>query len=258
MIKTFRLYQLKELSKITVAKASERLRNARLRKIAKTAPPRLARLLSDLADNLKSERLEGPKSRHGHWEITLHGKWPARRVTVAPGALPYLPIEVSIWLRRTSGWLVVFEANRSLCDAGVYLIAEALSGDVAMVTPFSLHRGHWDAITAFLDDGEGDFIGGRFYKTKAGGTDLEWIALRRSPGSDPKLLRQSFQQAEGIGELLIQTPYIDSIDASITCRIGRTGNIRIYGTEISDSVVDALLFELERVWEDVPSMPKSK
>lgn len=258
MIRTFRLYQLRELSRITLAKSSECLRNVRLRKIAETAPPRLTRLLRDLADKLKGERVDGPISRHGHWEITLHGKWPARTVTVVPGPLPFLPIEVSIWLRRTSGWLVVFEANRSLCDAAVYLIAEALSGDVSMVTPFSLHQGHWDAIAAFLDEREGDFIGGRFYKTKAGGTDLEWVALRRSPGSDPKLLRQSFQHAEGIGELLVQTPYIDSISAGITCRIGRTGNIRIYGTEISDSMVDALLLELERVWADIPSMPKTE
>ncbi len=251
MIRTFRIYQLQKLEKLSLAKARERLQKVRLGKVANTAPPRLSRLLTDLAQNLKAERLEGPRNYPGHWQMVLHGKWPARRVTVAPGPLPHLPVEVPVWLRKTSGWLVVFEASRALCDAGVFLVAHALSGSVENVSHMSLDEEHWIAVASWLDRTGGDLIGGRFYKTSAAGTDLEWIALRRAPGSEPTLLQESFRGAEGIGELLLQTPHIQSIDSKITCRIGRTGNIRVYGTEISDGAVEALLLELEGLWSDI-------
>lgn len=251
MIRTFRIYLLEKMQKLSAAQAKERLQQARLAKIANGAPSRLSRLLADLAANLKRERLEGPRNRPGHWEVTLRGKWPGRRVTVAPGPPPYVEVEVPIWFRKTSGWLVVFEANRSLCDAGAYLIADALSGNVEAVSKVSLERAHWNAIVAWLERTGGNFLGGRFYKTSAAGTDLEWIALRRAPESEPSLLQESFEGAQGVGELLIQTPHIESVDAKITCRIGRTGNIRVYGNDISDGTIEALLLELEGVWEQI-------
>ncbi len=253
MIRTLRIYLLQKVQKLSPAQAKERLQRARLAKITKAAPSRLSRLLRDLADNLKGEQIEGPRNRPGHWEMTLHAKWPARRVTVAPAPPPYLNVEVPIWFRKTSGWLIVFEANRALSDAGVFLVADALSGNVETVSSLSLAQPHWNAIAAWLERAGGELLGGRFYKTRAGGTDLEWIALRRAPESDPSLLQESFEGAKGVGELLIQTPHIDSVDAKITCRIGRTGNVRVYGNDISDGTIEALLLELEGVWEEIPA-----
>lgn len=253
MIRTFRLYRLSKVQKMTIAQAKDRLKQVRLTSIGGAAPPRLSRLLADLAENLQDERLDGPRPRPGHWEITLHGKWPARRITVAPGPLPRVPVEVTIWLRRVSGWLVVFEASRALGDAGVYLAAEALANDVSAAAHLSLEQAHWLAIASWLAQRGGDLLGGRFYKTKAGGTDLESIALRRSPNSDPALLRESFENAQGIGELLLETPEIEVAGSGLKCRIGRSGNIRVYGGEITDPMIDSLLGELEEIWESVPT-----
>jgi hypothetical protein len=257
MIRTLRLYNLSQIERMSTAKAEERLRAVRLRKLVATASPRQSRVLADLAERLMEERLEGPRSRPGHWDITLRGKWPVRRLTVAPDPPPYVPVEVTIWLRKTSGWLVVFEANRALGDASVYLIAAALAGSAGAVAPMALDKRHWEAIASWLDQRSrrgGNLLGGRFYGAKPRGSDLEWIALRRAPGSDPSLLQESFETAEGIGELLIETPYISSIDANVVCRIGRTANVRVYGTEVSDGVIDALLLELESVWEGIPAV----
>jgi hypothetical protein len=186
----------------------------------------------------------------------LRGKWPARRTTVAPSPSPLLPIEVSIWLRRNSGWLVIFEASHALADATAHLVCAGLLGDPSSVSGMLLHLHHWAAIDDWLKRSSsegGMLLGGRFYKAQPADTSVEWIAFRQAPGSGETLIRECFETAEGIGELLIQTPYVKAIESSITCRIGRTGNIRIYGTEVSDSVVEALLLELETVWENVPT-----
>jgi len=256
MIRTFRLYRLTKMQKMAVAEAKERLKKVRLATISDGASPRLSRLLGDLADSLQNERLDGPRPRPGHWEMTLHGKWPARRITVAPGPLPRIPVEVMIWLRRVSGWLVVFEASRALGDAGVYLAAQALANDVCAVAHLSLEQAHWLAIAGWLTKQGGDLLGGRFYKTKAGGTELESITLRRAPHSDPALLRESFENAQGIGELLLETPEIEAAGGGLKCRIGRSGNIRVYGSQITDPMIDSLLGELEELWENVPTESK--
>jgi hypothetical protein len=253
MIRTFRVYELAKLQKLSVTQARERLEEARLGKIGKTAPSRLSRLLSDLAEKLKGERIEGPRNHTGHWEMTLRGRWPARRATVAAGPQPHLAVEVPIWLRKTSGWVVIFEANRALCDAAVFLLADALSGNVENVSGVSLEQMHWQALDSWLQRAGGELLGGRFYKTRAAGTELEWIALRRAAGSEATLLRESFEGASGIGEMLIHTPHLPAIDNKITCRIGRTANIRVYGSDISDGTIEALLLELEGLWEGVPS-----
>jgi hypothetical protein len=251
MIRTFRIYLLKQVQKLSAAHAKERLEKARLARIANVAPSRLSRILSDLAQKLKSEQLQGPRNRPGHWEITLRGKWPSRRVTVAAAPPPYVEVEVSIWFRKTSGWLVVFEANRALSDASVFLVADALAGSVESVSSISLDHAHWNAVRTWLKRTDGELLGGRFYKTSAAGTDLEWIALRRTAGSDPSLLEESFEGAQGIGELLIQTSHIESLDGKVTSRIGRAGNIRVYGNDISDGAIEALLLELEGIWEEI-------
>jgi len=170
--------------------------------------------------------------------------------------LPRVPVEVTIWLRRVSGWLVVFEASRALGDAGVYLAAQAMANDVSAVAHLSLDQTHWLAIAGWLANQGGELLGGRFYKTKAGGTDLESIALRRSPNSDPVLLRESFENAQGIGELLLETPDIEASGGGLKCRVGRSGNIRVYGNEITDPMIDSLLGELEGLWESVPAESK--
>ncbi len=249
MIRTFRVYELHNGQRLSAGQARERLQAARLAKIAKVAPSRLSSLLRDLADRLKGEQLEGPRNRPGHLEITLRGKWPARRTTVAAGPSPFLPIEVSIWVRKTSGWIVVFEANRALCDAAAFLVAGALSGNAENASEFSLERTHWQALDAWLERTGGEFLGGHFYKTRASGAELESIALRLAPGSEPTLLRESFQAAMGIREMLIQTTRIQAVDGKITCRIGRTANVRVYGTDVSDGTIEALLLELEAVWK---------
>ncbi len=257
MIRTFRLYRLEKTERLTLAKAEQKLNTVRLASLAATAPRPLSRLLSDLSQRLTGERISGPKSRPGHWEMVLSGKWPARAITVSAGPPPKVAINVSIWLRRTSAWLVVFEANRALSDASAYLVAAALAGDTSRVLPMLLHEGHWKAIDGWLGKGsseDGALLGGRFYKARPAGTDVEWIALRCTAGSHNTLLEESFQTAAGIGELLIQTPYLRPIDGSIICRIGRTGNIRVYGGEVSDGAVSALIFELEALWENVPPM----
>jgi len=252
MIRTFRIYVLNSLGKMTAAKAKDALGRVRLSRGVSQATSKLSRKLTDLADLLRDERLAGPKSRYGHWEMTLNGTWPARRTTVAAAPPPRVSVEVTIWLRKGTAWLVVFEANRALCDAAAYLIAMALCGNADAVTPAALDRVHWEAVVKWLRKSEGHLLGGRFYDTRAGGTEFKWIAMRQEVGSDTALLLESLRNSEGIGELMIETPHFPSIDGHITCRLGRSGNLRVYGTEVSDGMVDLLLAELEGVWENMP------
>jgi hypothetical protein len=155
-------------------------------------------------------------------------------------------------LRRSSGWLVVFEASRALGDAGAFMIAAALAGDPGAAAIMRLEEEHWNKLDAWLTRGSSSgaaLLGGRFYRAKPAGSDVDWIALRSSSDSGNTLVRESFDTAEGIGELLIRTPYINAVDDNLTCRIGSTGNIRLYGAEVSDGMVECLLEELEAIWE---------
>ncbi|MEX2218835.1 MAG: hypothetical protein WD749_08750 [Phycisphaerales bacterium] len=233
--------------------AETELRAVRLSSLAKTAPRPLAKLLADLADKLTGERLDGPRQHRGHTELTLRGKWPPRRLTVAPGPSLPIPIEVPIWLRRTSRWLVVFEASRALSDAAAFMVASVFAGDPAQVAALQLQPDHWKRLDGWVNSGreKGLLLGGKFYKAAPLGCDVDWIALRSSAESGARLVRESFQSARGIGEMLIRTPAIEAANGSLTCRIGGGGGVRIYGAEVTDAMVDALLFELEQIWSDV-------
>jgi hypothetical protein len=145
-------------------------------------------------------------------------------------------------------WLVVFEANRALSEAASRLVAATFAGGPSAVHPIVLDLPHWEVLKDWAEnasDGSGALLGGRFYQVTLGGIPVERITLRCMPGSDRRLVLECFQTAAGIGELLIQTPRLESLERSLLCRINRLGVIRVYGGDISDEVVNALLLELE-------------
>ena len=251
MIRTFRVFIIDDLPKMTQVQAEDRLRRARLSNFARSAQKPLARILSDLAKNLTDERIGDLASRPHRWEMVLSGKWPARTLTVAVGPTPLFPVRVALWLRRSSPWLVVFEASRGLADAAARLVAGALCGDPSKIKPLVPGIPHWKALAEWVEGPgaeSGALLGGRFYHAMAGGTPVEWIALRCAIGSDRALVKESFQTATGIGELLFQTPPLESYRKSLICRVSRLGVIRVYGEEISDAAIDAVILELEALW----------
>lgn len=261
MIRTFRLYRLEKLERLSLSQAEERLRAVRLATVAAATRPPLSRLLSDLAKRLTNERLQVVRSLPRRWELSLTGRWPARSLTVAAGPSPVLPVRVSLWLRRTIPWLIVFEANRALSEAAARLVAAALAGEPARVSPIMPDLPHWKALEDWVEnapDGSGAVLGGRFYKAAPAGTAVEWIALRCTLGSNLALVRESLQTAAGIGELLIQTPRLKSLQRSLVCRISRVGVVRVYWEEISDEVIDAFLFELEALWGFLPQRTEGR
>lgn len=254
MIRTFRLYRLDKLEYLPKSEG-ERLPLVKLSDLALTAPRSLSRLLSDLAERLSDEHLEIVRYGPPRWELTLTGRWPARSISVATEPAPLLPINVSLWLLWMRPWLVVFEANRALADAASRLVAATFAGDPSAVHPFVLDVHHWEALKDWAEnaaDGSGALLGGRFYQVTLVGTAIERIALRCMPGSDRRLVLDSFKTAAGIGELLIQTPRLDSLEGNILCRINRNGVIRVYGGDVSDEAIDALLLELETLLGFLP------
>lgn len=254
MIRTFRLYRLDKFEYLPKSEG-ETLPLVKLSDLALTTPRPLSRLLSDLAGRLSDEHLEVVRCGPPRWELTLTGRWPARTISVATGPSPLLPVSVSLWLRWMVPWLIVFEANRALADAASRLVAAALAGNASAVCPIIPDAPHWEVLKDWAEnalDGSGALLGGRFYRVTIGGTPVERITLRCVPGSDPRLILECFQTAAGIGELLIQTPRLKSVERNVLCRVNRLGVIRVYGTDISDEVVDALLTELEGLWGFVP------
>ncbi len=255
MIRTFRLYRLDAPDPLPVSKVQERLRSAKLLTAALTVPQPLSRILSDLGKRLTRERLDLVRARRRRWELALTGLWPARSITVATAPVPRLPIRVPLWLRRTTPWLVVFEASRTLADAAARLVSTAMTGHADRVRPVLPDVPHWEALEQWVEKNAergGGLLGGRFYQAEAGGVPVEWIALRYTLGSDRKLLREIVKTAAGIGELLFQTPRLTSLERSLVCRVSRAGVIRIYMEEVSDEVIDAFLFELESLWGLLP------
>lgn len=254
MIRTFRLYRFDKFEYLPKSEG-ETLPLVKLSDLALTAPRPLSRQLSDLAERLTDEYLEVTRCGPPLWELTLTGRWPARTISVATEPSPLLPVSVSLWLRWLVPWLIVFEANRALADAASRLVAAALAGNASAVWPLVPDAPHWEVLKDWADnalDGSGALLGGRFYRVTIGGTPVERIALRCMPGSDRRLILECFQTAAGIGELLIQTPRLKSVERNVLCRVNRLGVVRIYGTDISDKVVDALLTELEGLWGFVP------
>lgn len=261
MIRTFRIFCLEKTKRFPLDEAKKRLQSVKLAQIASSAPKPLSRLLSDLSTQLTNERLGELRYRSHRWELVLTGRWPARSLSVASGSPPSLPVRVSLWLRRTTPWLIIFEAGRGLAEAAARLVATALAGDPARVHPVLPDLVHWKAIRNWIEgagDGSGLLLGGRFYGAAPAGTPVKWIALRCASGSNLALVDESFRTATGIGELLIQTPRIGSIKKNLICRIGRLGVIRVYGQEVSDGVVDALLLELEALWSFLPEVTKDR
>lgn len=254
MIRTFRLYRLDKLEYLPKSE-NEKLPIIKLADLAITAPRPLSRLLSDLSNRLNDERLQIVRVGPPRWELNMTGQWSARPMSVAMGPFLLFQINVSLWLRWMVPWLVVFEANRGLAEAASRLVSTIFAGSPSAVRPVVPDLPHWEALKDWVEnapDGSGALLGGRFFRVTLAGTPIERIALRCMPGSDRRLVLESFQTAAGIGELLIQTPFIKSLKRSLTCRVNRLGVIRVYGRDLSDEVIDAFLLELETLWGFLP------
>ncbi len=260
MIRTFRIYQLAKRERLTESEIRRRFQEVRLRPLLTTARPPLARVLSDLYQRLKDDRIRVVGLSPRCWELVLTGTWPSRSITVATELPPRVPVRVSAWVRRTIPWVIVFEANRGLSEAVARLVAAAMAGDPSQINSLTPDLSHWRVLEkwAETDGAHGAVLGGRFYHAKAGDTDLEWISLRCTSASNRKLLRECMRTSAGIGELLIHTPWLKPLKKSLICRVNRSGVVRVYGDEISDEAIEALLVDLQVVWGFLPGVSKPR
>lgn len=257
MIRTFRIFQLAKREPLSESEMRKRLNAVKMAASLQLARPPLARSLAVLAGRLTGERLHVSGLNPRRWELVLTGKWPSRVITVATGSPPPVPIQVSVWVRRTVPWVIVFEANRGLSEAAARLVATAVAGDPSMVDPLTPDLPHWQALEEWAEQkgtGSGAILGGRFYHARPADTPVEWIALRCASASDRKLLRECMKTSTGIGELLIRTRSLKPLRESLLCRIGRYGGIRVYGDDILDEAIEALLFELQVIWGFIPRL----
>jgi len=255
MIRTFRVFTLADIAPASAADTTRRIEGARLRGVLRGAPALLQKRISTLADLLRDERISVNRTQAARWDLSLTGTWPSRPVTVAAGRPPRIRVLVNVWFLRTSGWLVVFEAARPLAEAVAYIIGGTLTHDLRAVTALTPDPGQWKQLFKWAQHDkaeQGGVLGGKFYKTSAGGADFEWLSMRLSAGSSRRLLGEAFGEAEGVGELLLATPRLSGLADSITCRVSRGGVFRIYASEVSDSVVESLLVELARLWAPAP------
>ncbi len=261
MIRTFRIFELAHRERLTESEIRKRLQAAKMAAALQLARPPLARSLAVLAGMLRKERIHVKGVNPKRWELALIGEWPSRAITVATGSPPSVSVEVSVWIRRTVPWIVVFEANRALSEAAARLVATAVAGAPSMVDPLTPDLAHWQALekwTERKEAGGGAILGGRFYQARPADTPVEWIALRCSSASNRGLLRQCMKTSTAIGELLIQTPVLRPLKESLTCRVGRYGGVRVYGEDIPDEAIEAFLFELQVIWGFMAETPDAK
>jgi hypothetical protein len=250
MIRTFRLYKLEHLKELP-SNLQAQLPKVKLADLALTAPKPLSRSMEDLANLLKGESLQLVKVGPPTWELELTGRWPARSISVATELPPFVPVRVKLWLRWLVPWLIIFEANRALTEAASRLVAATFAGDVTKAYPIKPDLRHWQALKEWVEEdssGTGSLLGGRFYKAVVAGVPVESIELRCVPGADKRLILDSFKTATGIGELFLQSPKLSTINKYAMFRINRLGMVRVYGEEIPDQLIDALLTELETLW----------
>lgn len=260
MIRTFRLYKLDKLEGLP-SSAREQLPKVKLADLALTAPKPLSRTMSELANLLKDERLELVSVGPPRWELELTGQWPARSISVATESPPFVPVRVTLWLRWLVPWLIIFEANRPLSEAASRLVAATFAGSAAKVRPLTPDTHHWQALKDWVgadSPSAGILLGGRFYKAVVAGVPVDSIELRCAPGSDKRLILESFETAQGIGELFLQSPWLESVNKNAVFRINRLGMVRVYGEEVPDQLIDALLVELEGLWGFLLEQPDTK
>ena len=252
MIRTCLLYEIITPPRRRTRVDFSRFEAARLSEIIKTTRGGTKRRAKALADIIRQERLSRPRSRPHRLETTLSCLYPAGGLVAArQQMLPRIPVEVAVWVRRTSPWVMVFDAGRRLASTATLLVGWAGIGDATAIRPFYTGPRRFAALEAWIWNEEhpkpGYLTRAVLYGARAGATEYEQVLLSAPYLESKELYRELRGTAQGVGYLTFVCPLFRGARRQLTCRLYRRGCLTVYGKDQTWTDVDLLLCELEAV-----------
>lgn len=262
MIRTCLLYEITSPSNSQQRLDANRFKSARLNEVIQNAKGATRLRAQSLADLIRQESLSPPRSGPHRLETILRCMYPAGHLVAAgPQMPPHVPVEVTIWMRRTSRWVVVFDAGRRLAWTAALLIAWATVGDPGVIQPVRIGSHRFEALETWLQDEDhpipGHLTRAVLYGAHVGNTEYEQTLLSAPHLEVTDLYKKLRQTAKAIGYLTFVSPLFDGARRQLTCRLYRGGYLTVYGKNQTMTDVDLLLRELEGtiglIQEDVVS-----
>lgn len=218
-------------------------------RILQEFPDRRLETLAGWAPNIE---VSVPTRKPRRDVLTVRTEVPGRRLVAAGREPPPKQrVTVEVWIRRTSPWVIAFDAGRLLADLASAVAIASLGGDPRKTTPLVLEPIDFTALETWVIDERhtrhGRLVGIKLYSTRWQNAEVDKIEvtapdLTSLPGF--RLLRNA---ASAVGYLAFIPP-ADGL-ASPRCRISRTGWLIVYGDELPDHRIDQVLSGLESVFK---------
>ena len=163
-----------------------------------------------------------------------------------------LDIEHSVWVRTSSGLLVVLDSpSRRISRALCQLVSLRLFNDPEAITPLRLERRHVEAIEKWVVAKEhevaGNIIRVTFRRASLDGSVIEEVSLRKEGLDTTEIYPKLKSSAHAIISLTFVTPLLPEIGRRVTCRIDNRGGVLVYTPSIRDVDLEVLVGRLEEV-----------
>lgn len=242
MIRTLRLYTYEgpDLTGprrgLTWPKLLAQFPDRRLEKLAEWAP--------DIGVSL-------PKRKPHRDALMIQTEVPGRKLVAAgQEPPPRQRVVVEVWIRRTSSWVIVFEAGRLLADLAAAFAIASISGDPRKTHGLTLEPTDFGTLETWVTNKKhprpGRLVGIKLYETQWQNSQIERLELS---AADLSLFPgfQSIRKAATAVGYLGFVPPTDGPPAP-RCRISRTGWLTVYGEELADHAIDQVLLSLESVF----------
>lgn len=227
-----------------------RLEGVTLKDLAKEAKGRNLVRIRGLSRIMTNERLRvrgsAPDATMLSYSCKLRTRKPAAAGDVAP---PFIPVEVEVWLRKGSGYVVTFDAGRRLSTGATSLLSFGARGDLDSIRTLKLDK---SAFLRLKDRIEGPAKSGGILRVtmqdvSLDGSRFKQIVLRAAGLGSSRLFQRSFEAAAGISNMTFLSPPPKPSSRGLLCKLSNWGGVTIYTSNPLQSEIGDLVTLIEEV-----------
>jgi len=220
--------------------------HASLKNCLAVAEGRKKKRIESLASMARKENLKLTGTTRKHQVLVAECEYRAPKLTAA-GAPVFVPVSHKMWLGRSSGLVISFDAGRKLSSIGVTLLSFATTGTVSAISTEKLDKDAFMRVRDWaLAKSDGHMKRVTLADVVSGRTRFKQVVLSAGQLESSELFKDMMESSTRILNMTFTTPKLSASSRSLNCRLTNWGGLTVYSQDVLDSEMAELIDTLDK------------
>jgi hypothetical protein len=194
---------------------------------------------------VKNERISLEEEAKNYYTVKFSCEFRAPKLIAAGAPPPFVPVNINIWVRKKSGFVISFDAGRKLSESAIALLSYIATEDPSSIEQIRLEKEDFLRLMNWILADSHSIPSGikriTMHDVDEGGIKFKQIVLNSSRLENSPLFNRLLNSASVITNLGFITPPLSANSRPLSCRVNYWGGLTIYTPDLLASEISELI-----------------